>query len=103
MKAAATAWGRRNSPCFHFDENTFHHFSQVVLPAEAQEPILAKPVRNALTEWLTEVWAKDKLAEVGLKERRRALFSGPAGDREDDTSPSSRSSARPTDGDHSAR
>ena len=48
-------------------------------PDEAQEPILAKPVRNALLEWLTEVWAKDDLAEVGLTERRRALFSGPAG------------------------
>lgn len=57
----------------------FDHFSQVVQPDEAQEPILAKPVRNALLEWLTEVWAKDELAAVGLKERRRALFSGPAG------------------------
>lgn len=57
----------------------FSKFSQVVQPSEAQEPILAKPVRNALLEWLTEVWAKDKLAAVGLKERRRALFSGPAG------------------------
>lgn len=57
----------------------FTHFSQIVEPSEAQEPILAKPVRNALLEWLTEVWAKDKLAAVGLQERRRALFSGPAG------------------------
>lgn len=57
----------------------FKHFSQVVTPGEAMEPILAKPVRNALLEWLTEVWAKDELAAVGLKERRRALFSGPAG------------------------
>lgn len=54
-------------------------FSHVVQPSEAQEPILAKPVRNALLEWLTEVWAKDELAAVGLQERRRALFSGPAG------------------------
>lgn len=58
---------------------TFTKFSQIVTPDEAQEPILAKPVRNALLEWLTEVWAKDDLAAVGLKERRRALFSGPAG------------------------
>lgn len=57
----------------------FEKFGQVVQPSEAQEPILAKPVRNALLEWLTEVWAKDELAAVGLKERRRALFSGPAG------------------------
>lgn len=59
--------------------DVFAKFSQIVQPEEAQEPILAKPVRNALLEWLTEVWAKDDLAEVGLKERRRALFSGPAG------------------------
>lgn len=57
----------------------FSKFSQIVHPSEAQEPILAKPVRNALLEWLTEVWAKEDLAGVGLKERRRALFSGPAG------------------------
>ncbi len=61
------------------DSESFHKFSQIVQPDEAMEPILAKPVRNALLEWLTEVWAKDDLAEVGLKERRRALFSGPAG------------------------
>jgi len=57
----------------------FKEFSQIVTPEEAQEPILAKPVRNALLEWLTEVWAKEELAAVGLKERRRALFSGAAG------------------------
>lgn len=57
----------------------FAKFSQIVEPSEAQEPILAKPVRNALLEWLTEVWAKEELKAVGLVERRRALFSGPAG------------------------
>ena len=61
------------------DSEGFTKFSQIVEPSEAQEPILAKPVRNALLEWLTEVWAKDELAAVGLIERRRALFSGPAG------------------------
>lgn len=61
------------------DSESFTKFSQIVEPSEAQEPILAKPVRNALLEWLTEVWAKDELTAVGLTERRRALFSGPAG------------------------
>jgi SpoVK/Ycf46/Vps4 family AAA+-type ATPase len=61
------------------DSEGFTKFSQIVEPSEAQEPILARPVRNALLEWLTEVWAKDDLAAVGLVERRRALFSGPAG------------------------
>jgi SpoVK/Ycf46/Vps4 family AAA+-type ATPase len=54
-------------------------FSQLVEPSEAQEPILAKPVRNALLEWLTEIWAEDELKAVDLKPRRRAIFSGPAG------------------------
>lgn len=60
-------------------DDSFKQFSHVVTPSEAQEPILAKPVRNALLEWLTEIWAKDELSAVGLNERRRALFSGPAG------------------------
>lgn len=61
------------------EHEIFAGFSQVVQPEEAQEPILARPVRGALLEWLTEVWAKDDLAAVGLAERRRALFSGVAG------------------------
>jgi SpoVK/Ycf46/Vps4 family AAA+-type ATPase len=54
-------------------------FSELVEPEEAMEPILARPVRGALLEWLTEIWAKDELAAVGLVERRRALFAGAAG------------------------
>lgn len=54
-------------------------FSQVVEPDEAIEPILARPVRNALTEWLTEIWSADDLAAVGLTARRRALFTGKPG------------------------
>lgn len=49
------------------------------VPEEAQEPILARPVRNALLEWLQEIWAADALAEVGLQPRRRALFHGAPG------------------------
>jgi SpoVK/Ycf46/Vps4 family AAA+-type ATPase len=60
-------------------DSDFSKFAQILKPEEALEPILAKPVRNALLEWWTEVWAKDELAAVGLKERRRALFSGAAG------------------------
>lgn len=57
----------------------FEDFGDVVMPEEAQEPILAKPVRGALTEWLTEIWAQEELEAVGLKPRQRALFSGAAG------------------------
>lgn len=46
---------------------------------DAAEPILARPIRNALLEWLTEVWAEDDLIAVGLKARRKAMFCGPPG------------------------
>jgi SpoVK/Ycf46/Vps4 family AAA+-type ATPase len=48
----------------------------LLLPGEAEEPILARPVRAALLEWLTEIWADEELRAVGLSARRRALFSG---------------------------
>lgn len=54
-------------------------FGDVFLPAEALEPILARPVRGALTEWLTEIWAAPELEAVGVKPRRRAIFDGPPG------------------------
>lgn len=54
-------------------------FGELFLPEEAVEPILARPVRGALLEWLTEIWAGDALAEVGVKPRAKALFDGPPG------------------------
>lgn len=54
-------------------------FGDVLMPEQAMEPILARPVRSALLEWLTEIWAADELAEVGLTPRRRALFFGAPG------------------------
>lgn len=54
-------------------------FGDLLAPSEAEEPILARPVRASLLEWLTEIWAADELAAVGLKPRRRALFFGPPG------------------------
>lgn len=54
-------------------------FGEVFEPQEAAEPILARPVRGALLEWLTEVWAEDELKAVGIGPRRRALFDGPPG------------------------
>ena len=55
------------------------NFGELLVPAEADEPVLARPVRAALLEWLTEIWAADELRAVGLKPRRRALFHGPPG------------------------
>ncbi|MDX3929203.1 MAG: ATP-binding protein [Shinella sp.] len=54
-------------------------FGTILMPEEAQEPILAKPVRSALMEWLTEIWATDELKDVGLKPRMRAIFHGAPG------------------------
>lgn len=54
-------------------------FGDVLTPDQAMEPILARPVRGALLEWLTELWAADELQEVGLMPRRRALFFGAPG------------------------
>ncbi|MCK7615203.1 ATP-binding protein [Roseibium sediminicola] len=51
-------------------------FGDILTPEEASEPILAAPVRAALMEWLEEIWAKDELEAVGLKPRRRAIFTG---------------------------
>lgn len=54
-------------------------FGTVMEPKDAIEPILAKPVRAALLEWLTEIWAEKKLKKVGLSARRKAIFSGAPG------------------------
>lgn len=54
-------------------------YGEVLYPDQAQEPILAKPVRDAIMEWLTEIWARDELESVGLKPRQKALFTGPPG------------------------
>lgn len=52
---------------------------EFLLPEEASEPILARPVRAALLEWLTEIWAAPELEAVNLTPRRRALFHGAPG------------------------
>ncbi|MEL6220236.1 MAG: ATP-binding protein, partial [Pseudomonadota bacterium] len=62
-----------------YEEEPLSSFGEVMQPDEAIEPILARPVRDALTEWLTEIWAADELAEVGLAPRSKAIFFGPPG------------------------
>jgi SpoVK/Ycf46/Vps4 family AAA+-type ATPase len=54
-------------------------FGELFMPQEAAEPILARPVRSALLEWLTEIWAEDELKAVGIAARKRAIFDGPPG------------------------
>jgi SpoVK/Ycf46/Vps4 family AAA+-type ATPase len=54
-------------------------FGDLFNPEEAMEPILAKPVRGALLEWLEEIFAKEELAAMKVSARRRAIFDGPPG------------------------
>jgi hypothetical protein len=54
-------------------------FGTVLEPAEAMQPILARPVREALMAWLTEIWSAADLKAVGLKPRQRAIFAGAPG------------------------
>ncbi|HLY06139.1 MAG TPA: ATP-binding protein [Rhizomicrobium sp.] len=54
-------------------------FGQVFEPQEADEPILARGVRGALLEWLTEVWAEEELTALNIKPRKKAIFDGPPG------------------------
>src|ERR1700735_1891214 len=58
---------------------TLDSFGDIFWPSEAAEPILARPVRLALTEWLTEIWAEDELTAVGIGPRKRAIFDGAPG------------------------
>lgn len=54
-------------------------YGEVLKPAQALEPILARGVRGALTEWLTEIMCEDDLKAVGIAARRKAIFDGPPG------------------------
>jgi SpoVK/Ycf46/Vps4 family AAA+-type ATPase len=61
------------------DEPKPEDFGDLFMPSEAAEPILGRPVRASLLEWLTEIWAEAELKDVGIKPRRRAIFDGPPG------------------------
>lgn len=54
-------------------------FAEIKEPGEAEDPILARPVRDAVYEWLTEINAADLLADAGIQPRRSALLFGPPG------------------------
>lgn len=60
-------------------EKAFGAEGQIVMPGDAQAPILTPPVRAALHQWLFEMNAEDELRAVGLKPRTRSLLSGPPG------------------------
>lgn len=54
-------------------------FAEIKEPKDAEEPILAHPVREAVYEWLNEINAAPELAQVGIAPRRSALLFGPPG------------------------
>ena len=58
---------------------TLSKFADIKKPGEAEEPILAQPVRAAVHEWMTETWASDDLSGVGIQPRRTAMLYGPPG------------------------
>lgn len=60
-------------------KQSLDEFGDIFEPKEASEPILARPVRDALIEWLTEIWAEGELKDLGIAPRRRAIFDGPPG------------------------
>lgn len=60
-------------------EKEFGSMGVIVMPGDAEAPILTAPVRSALHQWLFEMNAEADLRAVGLKPRSRALLSGPPG------------------------
>lgn len=54
-------------------------FAEIMMPGDAEAPILAPTVRAALSEWMTEIRAGEELAAVGVKPRSSALLFGPPG------------------------
>lgn len=60
-------------------EKEFGQYGVIVMPGDAEAPILTAPVRSALHQWLFEMNAEAELKAVGLKARSRCLLSGPPG------------------------
>ncbi|WP_347271003.1 AAA family ATPase [Rhizorhabdus histidinilytica] len=60
-------------------EAEFGALGVIVMPGDAESPILTPPVRGALHQWLFEMNSEAELKAVGLKPRSRALLSGPPG------------------------
>lgn len=60
-------------------EKEFGALGVIVMPGDAEAPILTPPVRGALHQWLFEMNCEADLKSVGLKPRSRCLLSGPPG------------------------
>lgn len=60
-------------------EKAFGNYGFIVMPSEAEPPILNPALRSALHSWLFEINSVDLLRSAGLKPRTRAMLSGPPG------------------------
>lgn len=54
-------------------------FADVLMPEDAESPILSEPVQQSIYEWLIELQSEEDLARVKLKARRSCLLWGPPG------------------------
>lgn len=59
--------------------SVIEHMARVLKPEDAEPPVLAANVRSAVHQWLVELNCAQDLAEVGVKPRKTAMFSGPPG------------------------
>lgn len=54
-------------------------FASIMWPKDSEQPILSIPVREAVHQWMTELWAAADLLAVNVTPRRSAILSGPPG------------------------
>ncbi len=58
---------------------TLSKFADVLMPGDAEAPILGPSVRGVLIDWMREINARAELEAIGVKPRRTALLYGPPG------------------------
>lgn len=59
--------------------STIEQMARVLMPDDAEPPVLSQTVRAAVHHWLVELNCAQELADVGVKPRKTAMFSGPPG------------------------
>jgi len=79
IEMTTTIKKRREDDPAHALRQALGHMAQVLSPHEAEEPILAPTVRQAMFYWMAEIRAADELKRAGLKPRTTALLYGPPG------------------------
>lgn len=59
--------------------NDIQSFCDIHHPADAVDPILIKPIRAAVREWMTEINMRAELEQARIEPRNTALLYGPPG------------------------